>query len=293
MKRFSIFLMCLCMMFNCFVLLTFAHSGKTDANGGHTNYATGEYHYHHGESAHQHPNGKCPYETKNNIINIFIYIVLGGVGLFVLWNLVISPLIHPSEMKSPQNDKTPSLSEASSLPQKESQQHLNISASSAVTKEVPSLTNVNSTKTHYTSVRQPPAPRPFFGSIPSKGTHISQPPVVANGSLSDHPDILGVDRAYLTEKQALAYALSIETPRGKKAVTEQILLDNIETEDGTKPFRVTCSTTSLNSYQQYRTTLVSCTCKDYQTRHLPCKHMIALAININAITVDMEVLQKR
>lgn len=32
----------------------FAHSGRTDANGGHTNHSTGEYHYHHGYPAHQH-----------------------------------------------------------------------------------------------------------------------------------------------------------------------------------------------------------------------------------------------
>lgn len=38
-----------------------AHSGGTDANGGHTNTETGEYHYHHGYEAHQHPDGICPY----------------------------------------------------------------------------------------------------------------------------------------------------------------------------------------------------------------------------------------
>lgn len=39
----------------------FAHGGRTDASGGHTDRSTGEYHYHHGYSAHQHPNGLCPY----------------------------------------------------------------------------------------------------------------------------------------------------------------------------------------------------------------------------------------
>ena len=40
-----------------------AHPGRTDGRVGHYNSATGEYHYHHGYSAHQHPNGICPYET--------------------------------------------------------------------------------------------------------------------------------------------------------------------------------------------------------------------------------------
>lgn len=35
-------------------VVAFAHQGKTDSNGGHTNHNTGEYHYHHGYPAHQH-----------------------------------------------------------------------------------------------------------------------------------------------------------------------------------------------------------------------------------------------
>lgn len=42
-----------------------AHSGKTDANGGHYDRSEGEYHYHHGYPAHDHTNGKCPYDYKN------------------------------------------------------------------------------------------------------------------------------------------------------------------------------------------------------------------------------------
>ena len=51
-----------------FSILCFAHSGRTDANGGHKDSSTGEYHYHHGYPEHQHPNGKCPYyfDDKTN-----------------------------------------------------------------------------------------------------------------------------------------------------------------------------------------------------------------------------------
>lgn len=41
-----------------------AHSGRTDSSGGHYNRSTGEYHYHHGYSAHQHPDGVCPYRVS-------------------------------------------------------------------------------------------------------------------------------------------------------------------------------------------------------------------------------------
>ena len=51
----------ICMLAGC--LMADAHSGRTDAKGGHYDRSTGEYHYHHGYPAHQHPNGVCPYEN--------------------------------------------------------------------------------------------------------------------------------------------------------------------------------------------------------------------------------------
>lgn len=45
--------------------LSLAHKGRTDSNGGHYDYSTGEYHYHHGYEAHQHPNGVCPYDYED------------------------------------------------------------------------------------------------------------------------------------------------------------------------------------------------------------------------------------
>lgn len=35
-------------------LTTYAHQGRTDGSGGHTDHSTGEYHYHHGYPAHDH-----------------------------------------------------------------------------------------------------------------------------------------------------------------------------------------------------------------------------------------------
>lgn len=49
-------------------VVAYAHPGRTDSQGGHTNHSTGEYHYHHGYSEHQHydMNGDgyadCPYD---------------------------------------------------------------------------------------------------------------------------------------------------------------------------------------------------------------------------------------
>lgn len=58
-----------------FSTTVYAHSGRTDGNGGHTNHSTGEYHYHHGHSAHQHydmdddGDADCPYNFDDNTIH--------------------------------------------------------------------------------------------------------------------------------------------------------------------------------------------------------------------------------
>lgn len=42
--------------------IAYAHPGDTDSSGGHYDSSSGEYHYHHGYPAHQHTNGRCPYD---------------------------------------------------------------------------------------------------------------------------------------------------------------------------------------------------------------------------------------
>lgn len=115
----------------------------------------------------------------------------------------------------------------------------------------------------------------------------------ANSIIAENPAVLKADPAYLTEAEVLAYAISLETPRGKKAVAEQFWIKNKKTDTTTTPHRASASIVSLNSSQEYNTTLVRCSCPDHRARHMPCKHMIALAISVNAITVDIEALKNR
>ena len=50
MRKFLLgIVICLCLS-----VVVYAHPGRTDSNGGHTDHDTDEYHYHHGYSAHQH-----------------------------------------------------------------------------------------------------------------------------------------------------------------------------------------------------------------------------------------------
>lgn len=67
-KRLLAFLLAFLLLLSPNVL---AHSGKTDANGGHYDRSTGEYHYHHGYPAHQHYDMDgdgvvdCPYDFED------------------------------------------------------------------------------------------------------------------------------------------------------------------------------------------------------------------------------------
>lgn len=89
----------------------FAHSGMTDASGGHWDNEYNEYHYHcGGNPAHKHYGGICPYNRipadtsnkdsygngnsnsgtrKEDTMDIWDVILLGAIGLFVVLPIVI------------------------------------------------------------------------------------------------------------------------------------------------------------------------------------------------------------
>lgn len=66
LRRLAIVLL---VAFTFFSIPAYAHSGRTDSNGGHTDHSTGEYHYHHGYGPHQHYDidgdgeADCPFEN--------------------------------------------------------------------------------------------------------------------------------------------------------------------------------------------------------------------------------------
>lgn len=103
-KKTFIFIFTLALAAVSFSLIAYAHSGRTDANGGHYDQNTGEYHYHHGYPAHQHPNGVCPYDyddktdhteseddSENNGITNFL-ILLGLTSSAVLIYFIYSSI---------------------------------------------------------------------------------------------------------------------------------------------------------------------------------------------------------
>ncbi len=67
-KRIILFILCSVLLFFLPIPTAYAHPGRTDRNGGHTDRSSGKYHYHHGYEAHDHydvdRNGSidCPYD---------------------------------------------------------------------------------------------------------------------------------------------------------------------------------------------------------------------------------------
>ena len=57
-----VFLSAIVLLLSSFHFVAYAHPGSLDEKGGHYDSSTGKYHYHHGYPAHQHTNGKCPYD---------------------------------------------------------------------------------------------------------------------------------------------------------------------------------------------------------------------------------------
>lgn len=66
MKKILILSIAVLLLISSVTIMAYAHSGGTDANGGHYDKSTGEYHYHHGYPAHKHTGGRCPYDYEDN-----------------------------------------------------------------------------------------------------------------------------------------------------------------------------------------------------------------------------------
>lgn len=76
MKRRALLICFAVCLFFLLVAPVFAHPGRTDGKGGHTDHSTGEYHYHHGYSAHDHYDMDrdgivdCPYDFDDKTDHI-------------------------------------------------------------------------------------------------------------------------------------------------------------------------------------------------------------------------------
>ena len=308
--------------------LVAAHPGNTDQYGGHWNHSTGEYHYHGApNSSHSGGNsansssgqswGDSDYYSSGNSgcdsDDVSEWIMIGVFGVpfcvFLFWALVIIPIsdkisdLRSRKKKPPstQEQDTPKSPQVKSPPPP-SDKSDNFTAPSAPKEEprvdIPRSPSPPRPHIRGSEERLPPSPPPAVKSEAKAPTPPAAPvrpipPQASRKSLKDYPEIIGYNADYLTEAQATAYAEAVTSSRGKRAVTEFYHFDEPIIDERTKPYRVECGLFSANSLNYYETTLRSCTCPDHQTRHKICKHMIALAIRVDALSVDVEAVKKK
>lgn len=88
-NKLRILIVLTCIFLSLFIVITLAHSGRTDSNGGHYNHSTGEYHYHTGEYAGRESSSGMPWYT---LYIITFLIILFVVLCFTIWHLIIDSL---------------------------------------------------------------------------------------------------------------------------------------------------------------------------------------------------------
>ena len=89
----------------------------------------------------------------------------------------------------------------------------------------------------------------------------------------------------LSQPKKQPFEQSLKTDRATRALSENLIFEEINQDTSSKPIKVTSRIRS-ESGRRYHTTLAYCSCPDSQIRHVVCKHMIALAIKVKAITLD-------
>ncbi len=295
MKRFlCLILLIIILLFNFSITLS-AHSGKTDSNGGHYDHSTGEYHYHHGYSAHQHFNGKCPYNYNDKTsqssgnssgsggdsegVETFIAIAfIVALAVFLIWIYKKSRRKPPKVSSRPKETHLapPRIPAPPKAPQNTSR-----------SPDSPQETHSGSCDYSRGSSAPPSAYNriPSTSYIPIPKTNNEQ--IDVEQILKDNPFLIDIDPRFFNKSQLDLYLESIKTARAKKAVTEYLAVDRLTIDKTSTPVKAECFIYS-ESFKEYKTTLTKCTCPDHQTRHVVCKHMLALAVKAGAIKLDAD-----
>ena len=301
--------LCLALLLFTLLLPVAAHPGRTDQYGGHWNHSTGEYHYHgvpdsnhsggsgsSSSSSSQIPPSRTPTKSNDWILPV---VILSVLALPFLLGFIVLPLVDKikSVFASPPDEQGPTPSVSTTYTQPSTQ--------SPSPKPTPSTPKQAVQESSEAAKPQTPStrPLPLKGSenrfvrhtdllestppaTPSRPNPPSQPKSHISKTTGAPSWLLDIDPRYFTEPQQAQFASTLDKERAKRATTEPLVLKNLHIDTARMPYRVTCTVVSHKSYQEYQASHISCTCKDYLTRHVPCKHIIALALKVDAISID-------
>lgn len=275
----------------------YAHSGRTDASGGHYDNSTGDYHYHHGFSAHEHPGGKCPYKSGNSssgnsidfgtIIGIAFACLIIFLMLLPLWISIfdkIKEFFSSNKNENQTNDITPTQTQPS--PSSD-----NITVSKTKDSDMFTFNSFNYSNRTTSSLN--PQQSPDNEELIRLKKQISKLKI-ENSKLN--AELTSVKEELSKEKQRTAVV--IPHLQNQKSIPEYLKLPNeneyYEALESNRTEKVASGKIIIKqlaakmyseySGKTYTTTLNNCTCEDFKFRKKPCKHMLAFALEINAIT---------
>lgn len=115
---------------------------------------------------------------------------------------------------------------------------------------------------------------------------------------ADIGDVWKINSLFFTAEDKKRYIEAVYGPVAKRAIKEPIFFENIEIFNKVTPYQAYASTNSIKinegDVHMYYTCLTKCTCPYYVKNGRVCKHMMALAMKVGAITLDVkEILNRR
>lgn len=303
LKRFCIISVCFILIIISFAVHVYAHSGRTDANGGHRVSAIGGYHYHcGGHPAHQHENGICPYDKKQdddseNIQMWIFLIIVGCIILFGVINSIVGKICERAKNRQTNNESALQttiynkqleinnyIKENEKLHNRisdlESQLSKSASENEELRKEAPFII-VQERTTDQKNNHLPYTENLIqaFNQACKDPTDLLSPFVFSKAQTENFYKSIESNALSRIDNSALTIKnITLKIPQKKSKEIDRIPLDkNVS-------FEVLIQSQHPNEIKEYTTSLSSCTCEDFKyPPKIPCKHMVFLAQRIGAL----------
>ncbi|MBO5969395.1 MAG: YHYH domain-containing protein [Clostridia bacterium] len=295
-KRLIVFTFIIIFLFS-LVITSFAHSGRTDSNGGHYDRSSGTYHYHcGGHPEHQHPNGVCPYsnsfdEEENiaEVIQMWIFgIVVGIVIILITVNLILGKI---------KDDRFDRIRSEAVKQQEEAQKYKQLYSESMNRSNSKLEDEIAAMKANYNMVvsEKNSIKRDYLNDL----DHIKAVEL-ENKELKKQNKELLKNQSNKTAELSNAEFTKLLVPKESLFFSPQYPIDsylesiysgrlyNATQTDLCIKGRINVSATIDSGSDSYNTTLSSCTCPDFRSRRIPCKHMIYLSKNIGTLYIDRD-----
>lgn len=335
MKRILIFVLSILLVLAACVPVS-AHSGNTDSNGGHYDSSTGQYHYHHGYPAHQHPNGKCPYDfddkTNHQSSSLsssnsssggcsssegcgssvsWIHILVFGVAFFIIalfiWSYSDSGSSYQANKPSSTSQSTTSAS-LQTTPKEDPEitklkneiQSLN-RENKDLTAEVARLQiSLSDVVNRHASENN--AFEQQILKLESQNDELTRQLQLKQDSRSEaekqelaslilfrdifYPKMEELSKNYSTMFAGYptldAFYQQVSDKRFHRSLVEDISFGQ----------KINFECQIVSKGKVYKTSLSSCTCPDFVSRKVPCKHMLFVAYNTGVILLNKERMER-